>query len=148
MLKLKDIMTDDPVSVSPQVTLREAMELLSEKHISGVPVVSGGKVVGVFTATDLLDFLTEHDETSVSVGRRRNARTPLDEVTVSEVMTRMVHSLPPESTVEEAAGFMRREQIHRVLVMKAGDLLGIVTTTDFAKAVADHRIGGRTHVFA
>ena len=59
MLKLKDIMTADLVSAGPQATLREAMELLSEQHISGVPVVSGAKVVGVFTATDLLDFLAE-----------------------------------------------------------------------------------------
>lgn len=146
MLKLKDIMTADPVSISPQMTLREAMELLSEKHISGVPVVSGGKVVGVFTATDLLDFLAEYDETSASVGHRRS-RTPLDEVMVSEVMTRTISSLPPECSVEEAAAFMRLAQIHRVLVMKDGDLLGIVTTTDLARAVADHRIEHRTYVF-
>ncbi len=146
MLKLKDIMTADPVSISPQMSLREAMELLSEKHISGVPVVSGGKVVGVFTATDLLDFLAEYDETSASVGHRR-ARTPLDEVMVSEVMTRTISSLPPECSVEEAAAFMRLAQIHRVLVMKDGDLLGIVTTTDLARAVADHRIEHRTYVF-
>jgi CBS domain-containing protein len=146
VLKLKDIMTADPVSISPQMTLREAMELLSEKHISGVPVVSGGKVVGVFTATDLLDFLAEYDETSASVGHRRS-RTPLDEVMVSEVMTRTISSLPPECSVEEAAAFMRLAQIHRVLVMKDGDLLGIVTTTDLARAVADHRIEHRTYVF-
>jgi CBS domain-containing protein len=147
VLKLKDIMTTDPINASPQMSLREAMELLSEKHISGVPVVSHGKVVGVFTATDLLDFLGEYDdETSASVGHRR-ARTPLDEVMVAEVMTRIVHSLSPECSVEEAAGFMRQAQIHRVLVMKDGQLLGIVTTTDVAKAVADHRIGHRTYVF-
>ncbi len=148
MLKLKDIMTADLVSAGPQATLREAMELLSEQHISGVPVVSGAKVVGVFTATDLLDFLAEHDETSGSLGVGRRSRTHLDEVMVSEVMTRTVHSLPPECSVEEASAFMRQAQIHRVLVMKGGALLGIVTTTDVAKAVADHLIGRRTYVFS
>jgi CBS domain-containing protein len=146
VLKLKDIMTSSLVSVTPQMTLREAMELLSENHISGVPVMSGNKIVGVFTASDLLDFLAEYDDTSPSIGR--GLRTPLDEVTVSEVMTRLVHSLAPECSVEAAAEFMRQAQIHRVLVMNDGELYGIVTTTDVAKAVADHRIGHRTFVFA
>lgn len=146
MLRLKDIMTTDVASVGPQTTLRQALELMSEQHISGLPVLSGGKVVGVFTSTDLLDFLAEYDETKASAGHRL-ARTPLDEVMVSEVMTRMVHSLPPDCSVEEAAAFMREAQIHRVLVMKGNDLLGIVSTTDVARAVAEHRIGRRSFVF-
>lgn len=51
MLKLKDIMTRDVVSASPDMTIREAMQLLSERHVSGARVVDGGKVVGVFSAT-------------------------------------------------------------------------------------------------
>ena len=54
MLKLRDIMTRDVVSAAPDLTIREAMELLSERHVSGAPVVDGGKVVGVFSASDLL----------------------------------------------------------------------------------------------
>jgi CBS domain-containing protein len=146
VLKLKDIMTTDMVTVGPQTTLREALALLSDQHISGFPVVSGGKVVGIFTSTDLLDFLAEYDESKAAAGHRL-ARTPLDQITVSEVMTRLVHSLSPECSVEEAAGFMREAQIHRVLVMKGGELLGIVTTTDVAKAVADHRIGRLSFAF-
>jgi CBS domain-containing protein len=146
VLKLKDIMTTEVVSVGPETTLRQALELLSEQHISGLPVVSGGRAVGVFTSTDLLDFLAEYDEGKASAGHRL-ARTPLDEVMVSEIMTRMVHSLPPECSVEDAAAFMRDAQIHRVMVMKGGELVGIVTTTDVAKAVAEHRIGRRSLVF-
>jgi CBS domain-containing protein len=147
VLKLKDIMTTDIVTVGPQTTLREALELLSDQHISGFPVVSGTKVVGVFTSTDLLDLLAEYDESKAVAGHRL-ARTPLDQITVSEVMTRLVHSLLPDCSVEEAAAFMREAQIHRVLVMKGGELLGIVTTTDVAKAVADHRIGRLSFAFS
>lgn len=147
MLKLKDIMTSSVLSVTPQTTLREAMEILSENHISGVPVMSGSKVVGVFSATDLLDFLADYDETRPEVGLR-HARMPLDEVSVTEVMTRTIQSLSPEFGVENAAEFMRKAQIHRVLVMDDGQLFGIVTTTDVAKAVAEHRIGRSKFVFA
>lgn len=146
MLRLRDIMTTDVASATPDMTLREAMALLSDRHISGAPVVDGGKVVGVFSATDLLAYIAELDSAQPSVSFRRR-QTPLEELTVSEVMTRGVKSLPPDSSVELAAAFMQRMQIHRVLVMEGAHLLGIVTTTDLAKAVAEHRIGNRTYVF-
>lgn len=56
MLRLRDIMTTDVLSLSPEQTLREAMELLVGRHVTGAPVVSGGKVVGVLSATDILEF--------------------------------------------------------------------------------------------
>jgi len=57
MLPLRDIMTADVVTVTPETTLREAMELLARRHVSGAPVVSGGTLVGVVSATDLMAFV-------------------------------------------------------------------------------------------
>ncbi len=56
MLRLRDIMTTDVVTLSPELTLRDAMALLASRHLSGAPVVAGGKVVGVISATDLMEF--------------------------------------------------------------------------------------------
>jgi CBS domain-containing protein len=56
MLRLRDIMTRGVVTFEPQMTLREAMEILTARHLSGAPVVSGQKVVGVISAGDLLSF--------------------------------------------------------------------------------------------
>ena len=56
MLRLVDIMTRDVVTVTPETTLREAAELLSARHVSGAPVLSGNCVVGIVTAADLLRF--------------------------------------------------------------------------------------------
>lgn len=56
MLALKDIMTRDVVTVSPDVSLRDAMDLFTTRHITGAPVVSNGKVVGVVSLTDLAEF--------------------------------------------------------------------------------------------
>jgi len=149
MLKLKDIMTRDVVCATPDMTLRDAMELLSVQHVSGAPVVDGGKVVGIFSATDLLAFLADLNDTtpSLTFRRRRGCMTPLEDVTVDEVMTRKVQSLPPDCSVDEAAVLMGQRQIHRVLVMRGDILLGIVSTSDVAKAVAEHRIKSRTYVF-
>lgn len=56
MLRLRDIMTRGVVTLEPQMSLREAMEILTARHLSGAPVVSGQKVVGVISAGDLLSF--------------------------------------------------------------------------------------------
>ncbi|HEX9129874.1 MAG TPA: CBS domain-containing protein [Gemmatimonadaceae bacterium] len=150
MLRLRDIMTRDVVSAAPDMTIRDAMGLLSERHVSGAPVVDGGRVVGIFSATDLLTLLAElNDMTPSLTFRRRRGRTaPLEDVTIDEVMTRKVHSLPPDCSVDEAAALMGAKQIHRVLVMQGDVMLGIVTTSDVAKAVAEHKIGSHTYVFA
>lgn len=150
MLRLRDIMTTDVATATPDLTLREAIELLTAKHISGAPVIAGGKVAGIFTASDLLSFLADFDldgaVASVEFSRKR--RTPLEEVTISEIMTRSVHYLAADCLVDEAARYMREANIHRVLVMDGDDLQGIVTTTDVAIAVADQRLKSRTYVFA
>ena len=56
MLRVRDIMSTDVVTVGPQATIREAMELLAMRHVSGAPVVSGEVLVGVVTASDLMGF--------------------------------------------------------------------------------------------
>jgi CBS domain-containing protein len=71
----------------------------------------------------------------------------LAEHTVAEVMTRQAYALPPTADVSAAADRMRTSGVHRVLVMEGGKLLGIVSTMDLARAVADHRITRRTYVF-
>lgn len=150
MLKLRDIMTRDVVCATPDMTIRDAMELLSQRHVSGAPVIDGGKVVGVFSSSDLLTLVADLNDTtpSLTFRRRRSRTTTLEDVTVDEVMTRKVQSLPPELSIEAAARVMVEKQIHRVLVMDADALLGIVSTSDVAKAVAEHKIRTRTYVFA
>jgi CBS domain-containing protein len=76
-----------------------------------------------------------------------STRVVLSEHTVSEVMTRVVRAMAPDTPVDRAAEAMRRLRIHRMLVTGHGELLGIVSTTDIASAVADHRLNVRQYVF-
>ena len=59
ILTVRDIMSTGVVVLDPEVTLREAVELLAGRHISGAPVVSAGTVVGVISANDILTFEAE-----------------------------------------------------------------------------------------
>ena len=189
MLQLRDIMTTDVVTLSPELTLRDAMNVLGTRHVSGAPVFDGRKVVGVVSATDLLEFAagssgvpTEGEEpaevdewgelpawetgdepparfftelwadSGADVSERFAERSSaewnvLEEHTVAEVMTRKVCALPPTADVSAAADYMRSASVHRVLVMDQGRLAGIVSASDIANAVADHRIVQRTYVF-
>jgi len=56
MLKVRDLMSTDVISVTPETTVREAMELFAKEHISGAPVLRGSAVAGVVSAADLLAF--------------------------------------------------------------------------------------------
>ena len=189
MLRLRDIMTQDLMTLSPELSVREAMDLLTGRHVSGAPVVSLGKVVGVVSLTDLAECAAstpgvptqrpdlaewgefedpvewiEGDEPSAAffsemwedagadvVERMAEATGPewnaLEEHTVADTMNRRIFSLSPDTSVEEAAGMMRRAGIHRVLVMEEGELLGLVTTKDITDAVADHRFTSHVYVF-
>lgn len=70
----------------------------------------------------------------------RRGLDPLDESTVADAMTWGVYSLPPDTDVVRAAECMRAAEVHRMLVMDEGRLLGIVTTMDLLRAVASGRL--------
>lgn len=61
----------------------------------------------------------------------------LDSHTVDEIMTRRLYALPPDTELAEAARYMLRHGVHRVLVLEDGRLVGMVTTTDFLRAIGD-----------
>ncbi|HUO52840.1 MAG TPA: CBS domain-containing protein [Gemmatimonadaceae bacterium] len=77
MLKLRDIMTSEVLTVSPELSLREAMEMLARRHVSGAPVVANGEVLGVVSATDLLQLAAALP--GVPTGRGEEAEEEPDE---------------------------------------------------------------------
>jgi CBS domain-containing protein len=189
MLRIREIMTSDVVTLSPDISLRDAMDALTSRHITGAPVMAGRKVVGVVSLTDLAEFAAASpgvptlrppveepdewenvgdlaymdeppsayfaelwDDAGATVTQRFDQSegpewNVLEDHTVAEAMNRRICVLPPDAPVDHAAAVMRRAGIHRVLVMDGGELLGVLTTTDIANAVADHRITSRVYVF-
>ena len=181
VLTLRDIMSSDVISVHPDMTLREVIAILTDRSVSGAPVVAGDRVLGVLSATDILEFETanpgvptERDEQTEwgewepeewaegaeppatyysdlwsDVGaevseRFKSVEGPewdvLGEHTVSEAMTRTLCALSPDTDVPAAAAYMLKAGIHRVLVVDESRLVGIVSTIDIVRAVAERRI--------
>ncbi|MFZ9346280.1 MAG: IMP dehydrogenase [Burkholderiaceae bacterium] len=109
----------DPITVSPDMSVRELMRLSSERKISGLPVVKNGKVVGIVTNRD------------------RRFETNLDQP-VSRIMTpkeRLV-TVKEGASVDQAKALMHKHRIERVLVVnKAFELRGLITVKDIFKGI-------------
>lgn len=69
-------------------------------------------------------------------------RDVLSDHTVGEAMTRTLVALPPDTPVPEAARYLLEKDVHRVLVIEGDQLLGVASTTDLVRAVAEHGLGG------
>ena len=141
-MKVGDVMTGAVVSVPPSMPLRDLARLLSERGISGVPVVNErGDVVGVVSETDLV---AKHGSTPLS------RRTPLDwlfgeppdawqqrvrvATTVEQAMTAPPITVNVDRPVHEAVALMLGRGVNRLPVMEAGRLIGIVTRADLVRA--------------
>lgn len=108
----------DPVTIPPTMTVGDVIALQRRHHFSGVPVVEGGKVVGIVTNRDTR-FETRLDQSV------REIMTPQERlVTVRE-----------GASLEEARELLRQHRLERVLVLnEAGELSGLITVKDMMKA--------------
>lgn len=140
MLRVRDIMTIDPVRVSVSTSLREAARLMVRHRISSLPVVDdAGRLAGILTEGDflrqeatrdrpqgvsLLDALFGEDEASTVTAQN-----------VAEVMTHGVVTITPEATMGEAARVMGRRNIKSLPVVDLeGELIGIISRADIVGA--------------
>lgn len=76
MLRLSDVMQSEVVTVSPEATLRDAVELFATLHISGAPVVAGERVVGVVSTSDILSFAASSPMVPTDHGEEAEAEYP------------------------------------------------------------------------
>jgi len=121
-----DIMTPNPVTVTPRNAIRTAINLMREGGYRRLPVVDRGRLVGIITDRDL----------------RRAANSPfvvreqwydnfiLDHIEVGSCMTPNPLTVEPSASIAEAARLMRNHKIGGLPVVADGQLAGIVTETD------------------
>lgn len=144
MIKAKDIMSTVVITVSPDTTVEELGRLFIEKGISGVPVVDAEQnLFGVVTENDLIKQNRRfHIPTIV---RLFDAFIPLgtssmekeiqrmSASTVSQICTRAVITVGPETTLQEIATIMSEKRVHLLPVVSAGKIMGIIGKMDVIK---------------
>ncbi len=142
MLLVRDSMTREVVTVGPETTAAEALALCREKGIRHLPVLEGGRLVGIISDRDLrlaTPALGDPDRAG-ALGRIR----------VADEMAKEVVTARPEHPIEEAAMEMYERKIGCLPVVDGEDLVGMVTSSDVLRAlvrlVGAHKPGSRLEV--
>ena len=144
-MQASDVMTRTIVSIGHTASIREAIRLMLDNNVSGLPVVdAGGKVTGVLTEGDLLrrsELATERRhwrwlELVLGPGRRASEYVRTHGRVVDELMTREVVTVAADTPLEEIVALMERHRIKRLPVVDDSDtLVGIVSRADLLAAL-------------
>jgi CBS domain-containing protein len=142
----RDIMSAPVFAVGPDTPVPEIAALLARERISGVPVLAEGRLVGVVNEMDLLH---RHEIGTDQVAADEPwwmrwflaDKTPMQYVKAHalkarDIMTRKVASVEDDAALAAVAALFDSRKIRRVLVVRAGDLVGIITRADLVRALA------------
>jgi CBS domain-containing protein len=167
VLCAQDVMNAKVITISPDETLADLERVLLAERVGGVPVVEGGRLVGVVSRSDVvrmlgaeqsvagtrLDFYREYyedpdpsDEGAASQDRREREEAAallaerLAQVRVRDAMNREVIRVEGDAPLREVADRLVEHHIHRIVVTRGGRLAGIVSTLDLVRLVAEGRL--------
>lgn len=143
MMKAKDMMSVEVVSIGPKATVHEATQLMLQHGVSALPVLArDGVLMGILTEGDL----------SGRTQLRRNQAWPYrpaigdseaagDQIkaqgeTVKDVMSRDVVTADSDATINEVAQLIARHDVKRVLILRGEKVVGVVSRTDLIRGIA------------
>jgi acetoin utilization protein AcuB len=138
VLLVRDWMTRNLVTLSPEASVAEALTLCRERRIRHIPILEEGRLVGIVSDRDLRDA-------SPALGDAERA-SALQETRIGDVMTREVITADPQDSIENAAQEMYEHKIQSLPVIAeepvvdeasavAEELLGIITSSDVMRAL-------------
>jgi CBS domain-containing protein len=134
---VSDVMTREVVTAAPETRFQEAVRLLKQNRVSGLPVVDrNGKLVGVVSEADLLNKAEKREPDAYVLESRRHRldRSRASALDVASAMSRDVVTLPPDAPIALAAREMHARGFKRLPVVDAqGHLVGIVSRGDVLK---------------
>jgi CBS domain-containing protein len=152
-MKVREIMTPNPIVVQVDTPVRIAAGLLRKNRIGGLPVMDGSRVAGVVTESDIISLLTVDEPSEdlwlpspleiievpireyINWGKTKKALASIGDLEVQEVMTAPAITISANADIEEAAAIMLKEGIARIPVMEEERLVGIVTRADIVRGI-------------
>lgn len=146
---VSEIMTPDPVTVTPETGVTEAAKLMVDKRIGALPVVDGGKLVGLVTEGDLihqdvkLEFPTYIQLLDGFImyppaqTRFENELKKAVAATVGDVMTAEPITVQANSSIEDVATLLVERDVSRIPVLDGEQLVGIVTKSDVVRSLVE-----------
>lgn len=154
-MKVSDVMRTKLITVRPQDSVMHLDEVLARHRITGAPVMDGDAIVGVVSRSDVVrqleversrfegaswylepfDAEQRQAEDEQRVPQAMAAR--LSQLRVAEVMTREVLAVEADAELATAARRMAEKRVHRLIVLEAGKLAGLVSSLDLLQGFAD-----------
>jgi predicted transcriptional regulator len=135
---VREYMSKSLVSVRPDATLSEVQQLLEERDISAVPVVDAkGKLEGILSSSDLLRVARLEISPS---GFPTSVLFPSPPKHARDIVRKTVVTIDEDAELHAAARLMVRHRIHRVVALRSGKPVAILSTRDAMRAVLFHHI--------
>lgn len=144
-MKASDVMTKDLITVTPETSVREIAAMMTEKRVSGLPVVgANGRLVGIISQTDLLHRAETGTERrhkwwlhvfqdADSLAREYAKAHGLK---AKDVMSATVITVDVNTELKDVADLLEKRKLKRVPVVREGQLAGIITRGDLVRALA------------
>jgi len=154
---VRDAMQTEPVTVRPEMELRDLVELFVSQPLVAAPVVDDtGKLVGIVSERDIVLQEVEGDvkfpyfvpilDGLVFVepfGAYEEQMEKAFAATVGDLMTRDVRTIGPADTIHEAAKRMAKHDVSRLVVVEKGQMVGVISRADIVRALAHYEFGTR-----
>jgi len=147
MVKAKDIMQKNIISLSPDTKIPNAVEILLKNHINGVPVVdTNGEIIGILCQSDLIFqqkdipippiFAILDSIFPLSSSKSLDAQfQKMAATTVEQAMVKKVTTVTPDTPVSEIASLMVEKHFHTIPVVEGKKLVGIIGKEDILKTL-------------
>jgi len=160
-LLARDVMQRNIGIIDAGSSLTELERAFEEAGVGGFPVVDGGRVVGVVSRTDVIrrlggkagaeprlstfyadlsSFEVEHVSEGFAEAATRGGQAA-DELRVSDLMTASAITVAPDASIDDVARALVEHKIHRVLVTEDRTLVGVVSSLDLARLIAEEKFG-------
>ena len=132
-LKVKDVMTKDVITISPDVNVIDAVKLMAESKISGIPVVKGDKIVGIITEADILNLVGKKNLLAVD----EEALEKKGVTKVHEIMKKVVIVANENDGLDRAVLLMNLYKVRRLPVVDdKNKIVGIIARDDIIRILA------------
>ena len=130
-MEVKDYMSTNVITVTPETTVMKALDLMKEHDIHRLPVVEDGKLVGLLTE----ELVAGHSPSMATSLSMHELNYLLNKTAASEIMQKQVLTVKAHTLLEEAASLMRQQNIGVLPVVDArGHVEGIITDKDIFDA--------------
>lgn len=146
MKTASDIMTRNPITVSPETTITDAVKILLERRFNGLPVVKDGKLVGIICQSDLVAQQQKFDVPSMFTifdgylslagwNKAEQEFRKMNALIVEQAMTRDPVTTKPSALLEDIASLMVKAKYYSLPVVENGELVGIIGKEDILRTL-------------